>query len=414
MPNLLPLRGIRVLDLSLFIQGPLAAMMLADWGAEVIKIEKPGRGDFARTSASIYGRSQYLQDGRNVMFETANRNKRAIALDLKTAEGREVFYRIAANADVFVTNLQTAALAEFQVDRATLAAKAPNLIYAHSTGFGAFGPNALDPCQDTAGMARSGFMMNCASSDDEPVYPTGALSDVLSGTMTAFGVVMALLARERLGCIPEVACSQMSTMMWVQSYAIAQYANTGEAFVPHAREAASNPLLNMYRCADGQWIACGMFVSERFDWREFCQVMDFPEQVQADNRFSNDEGRSAHAREFIQLMDRAFGARPRDYWVSEFRKRGYWFSIINDLKGLLADPQVVANNYMTETRSGFQTVSGPFSLSHVPQSPPRDAPSIGQDTASILHAYGGYSSAEIAALISSGIVEISDNQQFAK
>ena len=402
--NNLPLQGIRVLDLSIFIQGPIAAMILADWGAEVIKIEKPGRGDFARSTKTLFGRSQVLPDGRNVMFETANRNKRAVAIDLKTPEGKKIFYRLAERADVMTTNLHPDALKEFGVDRATMEARAPHMIYAHSTGFGALGPNALDPCQDTAGMARSGYMMNSPAPDGSPVYPTGALSDVLSGTMTAFGVVTALLAKERCGQVTGVACSQLSTMMWLQCYAIAQYANTGEGFVPHERRAASNPLMNMYRCAEGKWLACGMFMSERFDWSEFCAVMGFSASAQGDPRFTNDEGRALHNRQLVELLEQAFAAQPRAHWVAEFRRRGYWFSIINDVPDLLADPQVSANGYMTQASSGFQTVSGPFALTGIPQPSPVDAPACGHDTASVLTTLGGYSSSEVDAFRAHGVI----------
>lgn len=400
----LPLQGIRVLDLSIFIQGPIAAMLLADWGAEVIKIEKPGRGDFARTTKVLFGRSQLLPDGRNVMFETANRNKLAVTIDLKKREGRDVFYRLAAQAQVMTTNLHPSALAEFGVDRSTMESIAPHLIYAHSTGFGTLGPNALDPCQDTAGMARSGYMMNSPAPDGSPVYPTGALSDVLSGTMTAFGIAMALLAKARTGKVTGVSCSQLSTMMWLQGYAISQFANTGSAFIPHDREAAPNPLMNMYRCRDGKWLACGMFMSERFDWGEFCALMEFSSDSRQDIRFATDEGRASNNQDLIRLLDRAFASHPRKYWVAEFRRRGYWFSIINDIGDLVRDPQVSANGYMTSAPSGFQTVTSPFSFTKFKQRKPIDAPEIGRDTDYVLSQVAGLDKAEICALRAVAVV----------
>ncbi|MGH8595744.1 MAG: CaiB/BaiF CoA transferase family protein [Gammaproteobacteria bacterium] len=403
-PNPLPLHGIRVLDLSIFIQGPLAAMLLADWGAQVIKVEKPGRGDFARSTKTLFGRAQHLPDARNVMFETANRNKQAVTIDLKQPAGREVFYRLAEQSHVMTTNLHPDALQEFGVDRETMATRTPHLIYAHSTGFGPLGPNARDPCQDTAGMARSGYMMNSPAPDGSPVYATGALSDVLSGTMTAFGVMAALLAKERHGTISGVACSQLSTMMWLQCYAIAQYANTGQRFLPHQREAAPNPLMNLYRCADDRWLAVGMFMSERFNWGEFCELMAVPPFVRDDARFTGDEGRAGNNRELINILDEAFAQHAREHWVAAFRSRGYWFSIVNDLEGLLADPQVAANGYLVETAAGFRTVSAPFALTAIAQPPPADAPTCGRDTVQLLGDLAGYSPAEIAALREGGVI----------
>src|SRR5262245_16057892 len=132
----LPLEGLRVLDLSIWVQGPLAAMMLADLGAEIIKVEKPGQGDFARGVQSLFGKPQTLPGGRNLMYEIANRNKRAISVDLRHPRGREAFYRLAKRCDVLVTNLHPSALSEFGVDRETMQGVNPDLIYAHATGFG--------------------------------------------------------------------------------------------------------------------------------------------------------------------------------------------------------------------------------------------------------------------------------------
>jgi crotonobetainyl-CoA:carnitine CoA-transferase CaiB-like acyl-CoA transferase len=289
-PVRLPLGGIRVLDLTIWVQGPLASMMLADLGAEVIKIEKPGQGDFAREAVSMFGQPQKFADGRSLMFEIANRNKKAVAIDLRQPEGQQVFYRLVEPADVVVTNLHPNTLREFRVDRKTLLAIEPDLIYAHATGFGPQGPHAEDPCQDTVGMARSGFMFSTPTAEGAPTYPPGALSDILSGTMLGFGVLAALLARERSGVAQAVWSSQLSAMMWLQYYNVAQVANMGADFAPFARTAVANPLMNVYRCADGLWIACGMAVAQRF-WPDFCAVMGLPE-LEHDARFATDNTKS--------------------------------------------------------------------------------------------------------------------------
>ena len=173
--------------------------MLADLEAEVIKVEKPGQGDFARGIHTLYGEPQFLPDGRNLMFELANRNKKSISVDLRRPEGQQVLYRLAQHCAALVTNLHPSALREFRVDRETMLGVNPKLIYAHATGFGPQGPHAEDPCQDTVGMAHAGSMFNTPTADGSPIYLTGALSDILSGTMLGFGVLTALLARERHG-----------------------------------------------------------------------------------------------------------------------------------------------------------------------------------------------------------------------
>src|SRR5229473_8567053 len=293
--NRMPLHGIRVIDLTIWVQGPTASMVLADLGAEVIKVEKPGQGDFSRGVQSLFGRPQFLPDGRNLMYEVANRNKKSISVDLRRSEGQQVLYRLAKQSDVLVTNLHPSALREFKVDRETMLEINPQLIYAHATGFGPRGPHAEDPCQDTVGMARSGIMFNTPAADGSPVYLTGALSDILSGTMLGFGVLAALLARERSGVSQAVWSSQLSAMMWMQYYNVAQYANMGADFEPYDRATVANQLMNLYRCADGQWIACGLFVTQRF-WPEFCAVMGLTER-EHDPRFASDEKRAAHRKE---------------------------------------------------------------------------------------------------------------------
>jgi CoA:oxalate CoA-transferase len=398
----MPLRGIRVIDLTIWVQGPLASMMLADLGAEVIKVEKPEQGDFSRGVRSLFGQPQGLPDGRNLMFESVNRNKKAITLDLRTTEGQHVFYRLIEQSDVLVTNLHPSALREFRVDRETLLAIKPQLIYAHATGFGPQGPHAEDPCQDTVGMARSGFMFNLPTSEGAPTYPTGALSDVLSGTMLAFGVVAALLSRERSGVTQAVWSSQLSAMMWLQYYGVAQYLNMGTDFDLYDRANVANPLMNLYRCRDGQWIACGMAVAQRF-WPEFCHVMGLAE-LERDPRFSTDTTRAKNRQELIALLDRAFATQPRNYWEQIFREKGFWISVVNHISDLPTDLQVTANEYIVELDTGLKTVSSPFALekSNVPLR--TGAPALSQHTEEILQQLCGYSMADILALKEKGVV----------
>ncbi len=392
----MPLAGVRVLDLTIWVQGPLASMMLADLGAEVIKVEKPGQGDFSRGAVSMFGGSQKLADGRSLMFEIANRNKKAIAIDLRQPEGQQVFYRLVEHADVVVTNLHPATLREFRVDRETLLAIKPELIYAHATGFGPQGPHAEDPCQDTVGMARSGFMFSSPTAEGAPTYPPGALSDILSGTMLGFGVLAALLGRERSGVAQAVWSSQLSAMMWLQYYNIAQCANIGADFAPFDRTTVANPLMNVYRCADDKWIACGMAVAQRF-WHDFCTILGIPE-LEHDPRFAKDKQRALNRGELITILDKAFATQPRAHWEKRFREKEFWFSVVNQTSDLASDEQVVANRYLVELDSGLKTVAFPFALEKSPVPQTHGAPSFGQDTDDILQRIGGYTIEEILAL----------------
>ncbi len=397
----MPLGGIRVVDLSIWAQGPLGAMMLADLGAEVIKVEKPGQGDFSRGVRSLFGKPQFLPNGKNLMFEITNRNKKAISLDLHQEEGQQAFHRLIEKSDVFISNLHPSALREFRVDRETLLGINAELIYSHATGFGPKGPHAEDPCQDTVGMARSGFMFNTPDAEGSPVYPTGALSDILSGTMLGFGVMAALLARERTGVTQSVWASQLSTMMWLQYYNLAQYTNVGEDFEPYDRRDVANPLMNLYRCADDKWIACGLFVAPRF-WSDFCQVMGLAD-IENEPRFSSDEKRAENRTELIARIEQAFATQPRDYWEKIFREKGFWFSVVNKVSDLPDDPQVIANDYLMELDNGLKTVSAPFSLEKTPPLR-KGAPDLSQHTEEILQEVCGYSMEEIMVLKEKGVV----------
>lgn len=402
MARRLPLEGIRVADLTIWAQGPVASQLLADLGAEVIKIEKPGTGDFARGAKAMFDRTCHLPDGHNLMWDMANRNKKAIAVNLYEDKGREALYRLLKKCDVFVTNLNPATLREMKVDKETVRQKNPDIIFALASGFGPRGPHAEDPCQDTVGMARSGFMFANPTLDGAPTYPPGALSDVASATMLAFGIVAALLDKERNGSAPPaVFTSQVITMMWIALYPVTLYANAGLEYPPFDRKNAANPMMNIYRCADDKWFASGLFLSDRF-WNEFCEVMGIQELAD-DPRFESDEKRSENRRELIDILDNAFATRPRAEWERLFRERGFWCSVVNRYSELPDDPQVKANEYIIELDNGLKSVAIPFEIEGV-VSPRRGSPEFSQDTDEILQELCDYTFEELVEMKAQGTI----------
>lgn len=401
MERQLPLEGIRVVDLTIWIQGPLASAILGDLGAEVIKIEKPGQGDFSRGARSMMGQTLVLANGRNMMWELANRNKKGIAVNLYHAKGREVLYRLVESADVMVTNLHPQALLQMGADRETILKHNPDIIYARSTGFGPRGPHAEDPCQDTVGMARSGFMFLDATPEGNPVYPPGGLSDVLSATMLAFGIVTSILAKERTGKTPTVYTSQLSTMMWGASYPVSLYANMGAEYAPFDRTDVANPLMNIYKCGDGLWFAAGIFVSDRY-WHEFCMAMGI-EDLEHDPRFATEDLRMEHRKELIPILDRVFASQPRAEWERRFRELGLWCSVVNRYRDLPSDPQVQANGYIAPLDSGVQAVPIPFQLEGLSLRR-RGAPEHSQDTDDVLQEVCGYTWDEVVEMKAEEVV----------
>lgn len=399
-PNL-PLAGIRVLDLTIWYQGPIGTMLLADLGAEVIKLEKPVMGDFTRGARRLWGADFILPEGKSLMWEALNRNKKSVTLDLRHPKGKEALHRIIEKCDVFASNMNARTLSKFGADRETLLTHKPDLIYGHGTAFGGKGPDAEAPGQDTAGMARSGIMMCSVPPDGEPFYTLGAISDILSGTMLAFGIITALLGRERLGVSAGVSASQLGSLLWVQQMTIGLYATLGRELAPYDRKKPSSPLLNVYKCQDGQWLALGLYVTDRW-WHSFCEVMGIQE-LEQDPKFHTEIERIQHSEELTQILDKIFLKRPREQWMNLFKERGFWFSIVNRIPDLPKDPQVIANEYIVDFPGNLKLINRPFELSET-QIPRQRAPELGADTFQVLTEIGEYTPEEVATLAAEGVI----------
>ncbi|MDG2112847.1 MAG: CoA transferase, partial [Actinomycetota bacterium] len=209
-----PLEGVKVVELSMYVQGPVAGLTLAALGADVVKIEQVGKADFIRSFGGVFGVT-FDDRGRKWMYSSVNRNKRSIALDIASEAGRPVFERMIEGADVFVTNLRESGLARFGADADTLLEINPRLVYGRGGGFGLDGPLAEELCQDTVGMAYAGFM-DAISPSEVPNYPPGSLSDVLTGTNIASGVMAGLVKRATTGKGCVVGTSQTQALLWLQ------------------------------------------------------------------------------------------------------------------------------------------------------------------------------------------------------
>lgn len=398
-----PLDGLRVVEVGIWGQGPLAAAMLGDMGAEVIKVEMPRTGDPSRLAPSVGGRSLVLADGRKVNFEILNRNKKGITLDLHSDKGKEVLYQLVAKSDIFVTNLSLGAIRQFGIDAKTIKRKNNKIIYALASGFGPRGPDAEAPCQDTSGMARSGFMFNSPPADGSPVYAQGLISDVQSATCLTFGIVTALLVRERMGTAQTVIASQLSAMMWLQYYRVGLYANAGYDFMPFDKRHGQYPLFNLYKCRDEKWIALGMIQTGQF-WADFCEVAGI-QHLEKAPKFENEKKWSVvNAEELIAMLDDVFATRPRAEWEKLFREKGFWFSMINRIADLPEDPQVIANRYVIELENGIKTVSFPFEIEGMEIPNKKGAPKLGQHTEEILGDVCGYSRKDIHELKDQGVI----------
>jgi crotonobetainyl-CoA:carnitine CoA-transferase CaiB-like acyl-CoA transferase len=373
--------------------------MLGDLGAEVIKVEERVGGDPGRGVLRAQGLD--LKDRPNFYFEANNRNKRSIAVDLKKPAGVEIVRRLAARADVFVQNFRKGVAARLGLDAATLRAGNPRLVYASASGYGPEGPESGAPSFDYLGLARSGIMYSAGEPDDEPLAIAGGIADQMGAIMLAYGVLAALLARERSGRGQEVDASHLGSMAWLQGLGLSARLMLGRALPRQSRRFATNPLWNHYKCADGQWLALSMLQPDRY-WVELCRVLEIPEAA-TDERFANMLNRMMNSGSCIALLDEVFARRTREEWLGRLAEGGdFIFSIINSVDDLPDDPQMLANGYVGSFEHpafGETRVVGlPVRLSETPGEIRLPAPEFGQHTEEVLTELLGYSWDDIARL----------------
>jgi len=395
----LPLEGIRVLDWTIWQQGPVSSLMLSDLGADVIKIEERVGGDPGRGVLRASGLD--LSSSPNFYFEANNRGKRSIALDLKQDEARAIVHGLVEKADVFVQNFRPGAAARAGLDYATLRERNPRLIYANGSGFGRRGQDAERPCMDYLGLARSGIMLAAGEPGSPPLAIQGAIADQMAGTMLAFGIVTALLARERHGVGQEVDVSLLGAMTWLQGLSMSSRLMLGGEMPRFSRQYAFNALWNHYRCKDDKWIAFAMAQADRW-WADFVRVLGCPELAE-DERFSSMMSRGMNAAELIGIFDEVFATRTRDEWMRAFTDGGdFIFTVVNSVSELPDDPQVRANGLIAAVEHPVhgmvEMLNLPIGLSATPPRIAGAAPEFGQHTEQVLVDELGYSWERVAEL----------------
>ena len=392
-----PLDGVKVVELSMFQQGPVAGMRLGDLGADVIKVEAP-QGDPARGFMRIIGAMVGLK-GRNYYFEHCNRNKRGIVIDLKQKEGVEVFLKLIDQADVFVNNLSIGAPHRMGIDPDTLMARNPRLIYAQASGWGRKGPDAEALSFDYTGIARSGLMMSCGEAGSPPTYMLPGIGDEMGALVCAWGVCAALFAREKTGKGQVVDTSLMGSVIANLAFIMAAPAILGQEFPRETRSNAGNPMYNHYRCADDKWLAIAHLQPERY-WPKLIKVLGL-EELENDPAFATFEARSKNAEALVAKFDERFAAKPRDQWLAELAAGSCIATPIQTPEEVVKDPQAKANNYVIgvehPTEGKFDMTGFPWDFSGTPASYRRPAPGLGEHTDEIL-SEAGLSAEEIAKL----------------
>ncbi len=400
-PPTLPLAGLKVVDVASFIAAPVAATVMADYGATVIKVEPPHTGDPNRSMRQL---SSYPPSEVNYPWEMDSRGKRSIAIDLKEPEGQQILYRLVANADVMITNYPLLVRERLKVAYAHVRDLNPRLIYASFTGYGEAGPDKDSLGFDsTAYFARSG-LLDCNRYEGQPpgvVQP--AQGDRASGMSLFGGIMLALFQRQATGLGTEVASSLIANGLWSNGIG-AQAALLGSVLPPRPpRERPRNALTNPYLTADDRWMQLTIVLEDK-GWSPFCQIVGRPD-LEHDARFATLASRRSNSAALVAILDPIIAGGTWAHWRARLAEHGIPVGLIGRLSDLLDDAQARASGAVVETANPAMplTLAAPFTLTSSPVPPLPRAPALGEHTDAIL-AEAGVDADEIARLRAAGVV----------
>jgi crotonobetainyl-CoA:carnitine CoA-transferase CaiB-like acyl-CoA transferase len=392
-----PLKGIRVLDLTRVLAGPYCAMLLGDMGAEVIKIEEPGKGDDTRGWPPFAG-------GESTYFMSVNRNKKSVTLNLKAPEGRELLKKLAKRSDVLLENFRTGTMDKLGLGYRTLSKLNPKLVYCAISGFGESGPESHRGGYDLIVQAESGVMDLTGFPDGPPVKVGNSIADLVAGMSGAHGVTLALLARQRTRRGQKVEIAMLDVMASLLTYQAGMYLNAGRTPARRGNEHPSIVPYEVFKAADG-YLALG--VANNSLWERCCAALERPDLVK-DARFATEASRVENRATLVPLLNQVLGTRPAAEWMKRLEAVGVPAGRINTVPEVCESEHLRARGMLValpHAKAGTVRMMGvPIRLHGTPGKAKTAAPVLGGDTEAVLTRVLGIKRAEVQRLRTSGVL----------
>lgn len=386
-----PLAGVRVVEFAHWMAGPLAGGLLADWGADVVKVEPPG-GEPMRT---IFAKMGARAGTPNAGFTLANRGKRSLVLDMKTEEGRAAFERMLAASDVLLTNLRPDALQRLGLGAVQVRERHPRLVYCTVSAYGWGGPDQDRPGYDIAAFyGRTGVAHEITTAGTAPPALLSGIGDAFTAMTAATGILAALMERQQTGRGRFVEASLLRTGMWALGGELGQQALGGTPKPPKPREKSRTPLYNSYRTSDDRWF----FLVGVEAARHLPSVLRAigRDDLVGDERFKDARSIGTNAAELIRIFDAAFSSRPMAHWAQQLDRHEVWWAPIQTPEEVMDDKQAQAIGAWIEV-DGHKSVDAPLRFDGVRRGTAPRAPGTGEHTAAVLADFG-FSPDEIARL----------------
>ncbi|MGD0880146.1 MAG: CoA transferase [Acidimicrobiales bacterium] len=378
--GLTALAGLRVVELGVWVAAPSAAALLADWGAEVIKVESP-TGDPMR---NVFGSLGIEGDLPNPAFALDNRGKRSIVLDLRDGNGRGHLEELLATADVFITNLRPDALDKLDLEAEATVARHPRLVYCSISGYGLRGEDRDRPTYDIGAFwARSGLSCQMADESGNPLNARGGIGDHITGLAALSGILGAVLEQRHTGVGQVVEVSLLRTGAYVLGWDLGLQMLLGKVSPAESRHHNQSPLMNPYRASDGRWFFLTGLEADRHIGA-VARALGRPELLE-DERFSNASAIRRNRTEFIALLDGIIAERPLAEWAERFDREGVWWAPAQTPAEVVQDPQLLANDGFVEVEGGaMRSVNGPVTFTGVARRDTVRVPELGEDSDEVL------------------------------